>query len=129
MIKKIGYEGLWGIECIKQGDKYYFLELNMRNDATTYAMKVAGVNLPFLYLQLLENISSPIALNPVRIIDSMVEFNDFNFVLKGKVGLFRWIREYKKAECKYYYSVVDLTPFSERKKVYLRSLRNRVLGW
>lgn len=126
MIKKIGYEGLWGIECIKQGDKYYFLELNMRNDATTYAMKVAGVNLPFLYLQLLENISSPIALNPVRIIDSMVEFNDFNFVLKGKVGLFRWIREYKKAECKYYYSPKDIEPCKLRRKEYVSFLKKRI---
>lgn len=128
MIKKIGYQGLWGIECIKQGDKYYFLELNMRNDATTYALKVAGVNLPFLYFQMLENINSPVVLNPVRTINSMVEFNDFNFVLKGKVGLFRWIKEYKKAECKYYYSAVDLTPFCEQKKVYIKFLKSRLFG-
>ena len=46
LIREVGYQGLWGIECIKQGDEYFFLELNMRNDATTYALKVAGANLP-----------------------------------------------------------------------------------
>ena len=127
LIKKIGYQGLWGIECIKQGDKYYFLELNMRNDATTYAMKVAGVNLPFLYMQLLEKINSSIVLNPVRTINSMVEFNDFNFVLKGKVGLFRWISEYKRCKCKYYFSDEDPKPFSEMKKIYLKFLRKHVI--
>ena len=128
IIKKIGYQGLWGIECIKQGDKYYFLELNMRNDATTYAMKVAGFNLPLLYLRLLEDINYPIFFNSVRTINSMVEFNDFNFVLKGKVGLFRWIKEYKKAECRYYHSVIDLAPYCKRKKEYFKFLWNRIFG-
>lgn len=129
LIQTTKYQGLWGIECIKKGDDYYFLELNMRNDATTYAMKVAGVNLPLLYLQLIENPETPICINPIRPINSIVEFNDFNFVLKGKVGLFRWIREYRHAECKYYHSTQDCSPYNERKKDYIRFLRNRIFGF
>lgn len=127
LINKIEYQGLWGIECIKQQDKYYFLELNMRNDATTYAMKVAGVNLPFLYLKLIENSNYHIVHNSVKIINSMVEFNDFNFVLKGKVGLFRWIREYRESECKYFFSDNDPNPFNLMRKEYLRFLRKQIL--
>ena len=63
----------------------------------------------------------------VRTINSMVEFNDFNFVLKGKVGLFKWIREYKGAECKYFYSSADPKPCTIMKAEYLNFLRKRIL--
>ena len=127
MVKIIGYNGLWGIECIKQGDNYFFIELNMRNDATTYAMKVAGVNLPVLYHKMLhtaDNVHPHLQI--VKSINSIVEFNDFNFVLKRKIGLLKWLREYKKAQCKYFYSVVDPVPFKLRKREYISFLRKRI---
>lgn len=126
LIKEIGYHGLWGIECIKQGDDYFFLEFNMRNDATTYAMKVAGVNLPYIYQQMVCGIDNEPTVDMVRIINSMVEFNDFNFVLKGKVGLFKWIKEYKRAECKYFHSETDTRPYKIMKAEYIKFLRQRI---
>lgn len=110
LINEVGYQGLWGIECIKQNEDYFFLELNMRNDATTYAMKVAGANLPLIYQQKVSGIYNEPPVSSVRSINSMVEFNDFNFVLKRRVGLFKWIREYKGSECKYFHSCVDPKP-------------------
>lgn len=130
MIKEIGYQGLWGIECIKQGDDYFFLELNMRNDATTYSMKTAGVNLPYLYFKLIDSPEVDLdikSVRPVRPINSIVEFNDFNFVLKGKVGLIKWYREYKGSECKYFHSVEDPKPYRLERCEYIRFLRKRIL--
>ena len=127
MIKEIGYQGLWGIECIKQGDDYFFLELNMRNDATTYSMKTAGVNLPYLYFKLVDSPEVELEIKSVRLINSIVEFNDFNFVLKGKVGLIKWYREYKGAECKYFHSVEDPKPYRLERCEYIRFLRKRIL--
>ncbi len=126
LIKEIEYQGLWGIECIKQGDDYFFLELNMRNDATTYAMKVAGVNLPYMYQQMVRGIDNEPTVNTVRTINSMVEFNDFNFVLKRNIGLFKWIKEYKGAECKYFHSEIDLRPYKIMRGEYIKFLRKRV---
>lgn len=127
LIKEIGYQGLWGIECIKQGDDHFFLELNMRNDATTYAMKVAGINLPYMYQQILCGSVNESPVNPIRTINSMVEFNDFNFVLKKKVSLLNWIREYKGAECKYFHSCTDPKPCVLKRKEYIIFLRKRIL--
>lgn len=127
LIKEIRYQGLWGIECIKQGDDYFFLELNMRNDATTYAMKIAGVNLPYIYKQMVCGRVSEPAIDSVRIVNSMVEFNDFNFVLKRNVGLLKWIREYKGAECKYFHSSTDSKPCQLMKAEYVKFLRKRIL--
>ena len=126
LIKEIGYQGLWGIECIKQGDDYFFLELNMRNDATTYAMKVAGVNLPYIYQQMVRGIDNKPTIDIVRITHSMVEFNDFNFVLKRNIGLFKWIKEYKGAECKYFHSGTDTRPYKIMKAEYIKFLRQRI---
>ena len=126
LIKEIEYQGLWGIECIKQGDDYFFLELNMRNDATTYAMKVAGVNLPYMYQQMVRGIDNEPTVKTVRTINSMVEFNDFNFVLKRNIGLFKWIKEYKGAECKYFHSETDLRPYKIMRGEYIKFLRKRV---
>lgn len=127
MIKSVNYSGLWGIECIKQGDNYFFIELNMRNDATTFAMKVAGMNLPYLYQTLVLNPNAEPEINIINTINSMVEFNDFNFVLKGKVGVFKWLREYHGAECKYFYSKKDSLPYRLKKLEYLQFLRKRIL--
>lgn len=130
IMTKINYSGLWGIECIVQGDSYYFLELNMRNDATTYAMKVAGVNLPLLFYNkcvLAEAIGDiGLVINPIT---AIVEFPDFNFVLKGKVGPFKWFLEFKKAKCKYFYSERDIMPFKIAKKEYCRFIRKRLCGF
>lgn len=126
LITTIGYNGLWGIECIKSNKGYYFLELNLRNDATTYAMKVAGVNLPLIYLQLEESLFDNRHHLYVQSIQSIVEFNDFNFVLKGKVGLLKWIRQYNSSKCKYFYSKNDPMPYKKRKRQYLQFLLKRL---
>ena len=99
----------------------------MRNDATTYAMKVAGVNLPYLYLLNVDQQDINCVGKSVRIINSMVEFNDFNFVLKGKVGLFKWLSEYKSSECKYFHSDEDPMPYKIKMREYIRFLRYRLL--
>lgn len=127
MVMNIDYQGLWGIECIKQGNDYFFLEINMRNDATTYAMKVAGVNLPYLFQQMIEHPNRDPNIKLVRTISSMVEFNDFNFVLKRKVGLFKWTDEFKGAECKYFHSNADPKPCKLMKADYIKFLRKRIL--
>lgn len=127
MINEISYNGLWGIECIKQGDNYYFLELNMRNDATTYSMKVAGANLPLYYYYKVTNSSYTINDASINSINSMVEFNDFNFVLKRKVGLFRWIKDWKSSKCKYFYSKNDINPYYKKRKEYFNFLKKRLI--
>ena len=121
------YQGLFGIELIRGKHDYYFIEVNLRNDATTYAIAVAGFNLPLAFWKLCngENVES-IMRNEVRQINAMVEFEDFNFVLKRKVSLFRWIREYRLSECKYFHSDTDIEVSKLKKKEYMKFLRKRI---
>ena len=51
MILVIGYDGLFGVELIVSEGIYFFVEINLRNDATTYSFVKAGVNLPYNYMK------------------------------------------------------------------------------
>lgn len=111
MIRKMNYEGLFGIELIYSEGCYYFIEVNLRNDATTYALAKAGINLPELYIRaktgnhLIPNILA------VKEIKSIVEFNDFKHRKDFGISIFRWLKEYFSASCKYYFSRHDPLPF------------------
>ena len=111
LVKDINYEGLFGIECIKSHGEYFFIEINLRNDATSYSMAVAGVNLPLMYYQFYTGERSKLTMRPVRKIYSMVEIKDFSNVLHGRVNLLSWLRQRKGAECLYYYSKYDKLPY------------------
>lgn len=109
-IKDIGYDGLFGFEFIYSGEDYYFIELNLRNDATCYSLAVAGYNLPIRYIQSkLHQIN--IKNDTIPEINSIVEFNDFSFVLRRKLGVKGWLRDLKSSKCKFYYDPCDIKPF------------------
>lgn len=118
LVEALNYEGLFGIELIKNGDKYFFIEINLRNDATTFSLAVAGANLPLLYYQ--ECVESKLMESAceVRNVFSIVEIVDFSNVLRFKIGLFTWLRQLKYSECKYYYDANDCLPYKIAKKNY-----------
>lgn len=126
MLTAIRYSGLWGIECIIKDNKYYFIELNLRNDATTYAISKAGTDLPLMFYNFCLQKGSE-KNTKVRKIDAMIEFGDFNFVLKLKVSPLVWFRQYRKCECLYYKDETDIVPYKIQLKKYLRFLRKRIL--
>lgn len=112
LIGKMNYEGLFGIEFILKDGKYYFIEANLRADATTYSLAIAGVNLPQLYISAIAEGSKLPAAYHVSEIHSIVEFNDMKHRRDvGGISIRKWLREYLSAECKYYFSFSDLKPF------------------
>ncbi|MCH3941587.1 MAG: ATP-grasp domain-containing protein [Bacteroidales bacterium] len=127
LVRRIGYNGLFGIEIMCKGDDFYFVEINLRNDATTYAVSVAGCNLPLAYWKKCQgkNINDIVS-SPIRHISSIVEFNDFVFVLKREVGLKKWMREYRASDCKYFYSPNDPIPYKIKKREFITFLRKRI---
>lgn len=127
MVESMQYEGLFGIEFIKSGNEYFFIEINLRNDATSYSLAVAGANLPLMYYQaIVENKSLSTRLLTVRRIYSMVEMVDFRNVLHRKVGLIRWLKQRKGAECRYFYNPEDMEPYRFARKEFLGYLTERL---
>lgn len=126
MSSNMQYEGLWGIELIKKNDSYYFVEMNLRNDATTYAINVAGVNLPLMYYQIKKGFIANTPSLQIHEIRSIVEFPDFIHVLKGEVNILAWWKQLKKAECRYLYSSSDIESYRINKHQFIKMLRRRI---
>lgn len=49
LMKDIGYQGVFSIEFILSNEVPYFLEINLRNDGTSYLTTQAGVNIPAIW--------------------------------------------------------------------------------
>ena len=125
MLSEINYSGLWGLECVVKEGKYYFIELNLRNDATSYVMTKSGFDLPYFYYQKSINPTYK-STESVQSINSMVEFEDFIFVLKREVGLFKWFKEKKQCSCLYYKSKFDKKPYYKKFRTFIKRLILRV---
>lgn len=110
-VDALSYEGLFGIEMIKSGDDYYFIEINLRNDATTYALAKAGCNLPLTYFFIKTGQIDVKIPQPISSINFMVEFNDIIHVFKREVSLWTWFKQFKGSQCKYCYCSSDRRAF------------------
>lgn len=127
-IEKVNYEGLFGMELIYASNKYYFVETNLRNDATTFAFSVAGVNLPIAYVKAKcgEDYHVETSKN-LRQINSMVELTDITHVMKLHISLYRWFQDRRKCESLYFYDKEDMKPYRIAKRQFVMGYVNRVL--
>lgn len=121
MVKKMQYVGLFGIELIVSQGTFYFVEINLRNDATTYTLAKAGVNLPYIYYLAFTGYDYTKELAEIRNIRSMVEYRDFDFVLKRNISLWQWIQEKKNCDCLYFADVDDHIPAKKARKNYIKA--------
>ncbi len=110
LVKMMNYTGLFGIELMRKNDKFYFVEINLRNDATTFAICMAGCNLPLAYWHLANGKKSQLSPH-INQIHSMVEFNDFIHVLKRQVSIRKWLKQRADSECRYCYCKSDKRPY------------------
>lgn len=114
-LEKIGYSGLFSMEFIHGKDgKDYFMEINFRNDGNSICVTSSGLNLPYLYCLSQAGLSADVELGLVhsmRPVYVMPEFDDLILLLKGKVGLFTWIRDFRKTDCFMEFSKNDMRPF------------------
>jgi len=111
-IKEIGYEGLFGIEFVGEKGKFYFIEINLRNDATCYSLAKAGMNLPFIYWAICNNHNCQKELaKQIEVTASMVEYTDVRNMFYRKISLWKWLKDLYSSKCKYIYDSTDLKPF------------------
>lgn len=124
LILRIDYQGLFGVELIVAGEDYYFVEINLRNDATTYALCFAGTNLPCLYVESRQSNCIPENCKCKGGITAMTELTDFFNAMKAGVSLKQWFSDLKKSECLYFYDSNDIKPFNY---AFFKVLQNKCL--
>lgn len=128
LVEAMNFRGLFGVEMIVSKGLYWFVEINLRNDATSYAIAVAGVNLPYIWAmnQQGEDYSNELK-KEINIINSIVENRDIKHVLKGNISPWQWWKDYKSSECKYFYVKDDLQPYIVVRNQFFGSLFGKVI--
>lgn len=114
MFEEIGFEGIYEVEfIIDNDDNYYFSEINFRPSAWNYSSTVAGMNLPYLWGKcMVEGNIDKSCFKKIDKFERMVEPVDFQKrVIERGYPVEKWLEEYKRAKCKYYYNENDLRPF------------------
>lgn len=115
IIEEIGFEGIYEIEfLIDKDDNVYFSEINFRNSTWSYASTVAGMNLPMLWAETM--LSGELPENAEQNIEpgftAMVEPIDYQKrVIDRNYDLNSWYKDFREANCKYYFNENDLKPF------------------
>lgn len=113
MIRRVGFTGIFEAEfLIGKDGSIYFLEINFRNSTWSYPMTFGGVNMLYYWAKgelcgKLDESMKPREKPFIGLVE-LVDFKDF--VLTGKVSLFRWIYELFSADCLFYFNVRDMKP-------------------
>lgn len=128
-VKSISYQGLFSMEYLrdKQGTDY-FMEINMRNDGNGICVTGAGMNLPYIWYQYCigGDYKTEIS-NKINDIYVMPEFDDFMLVLKRKVSLRTWWKDYKRTTTFMEYSNDDPWPYFVRKRQFIKRLLKKII--
>lgn len=106
-IQGIGYDGIYDIELLRKGDRYYFVECNFRNGAYGYAFTCAGANLPMIWVE---------RDNSERIIKEMTLMNETSDMkhISKEVSPFKWVGQFFGADIHLTCNRKDMKPFIER---------------
>lgn len=117
MFKEIGFEGIFSVEfLIDQNDDLYFLEINFRNSTWSWASTKAGMNLPVLWANAMEdNKIVEKSYKEFKQFNAMAEFNDFKDRVKShEVTFFQWFRQMLECKCLYFLDIKDMGPIFSR---------------
>lgn len=122
LVETMGYKGLFGIELLVKDEDYFFVEINLRNDATTYALSIAGCNLPVIFYKLSKGMDISELDVPIKKITSMVEYPDILFALKGQISIFKWINQRNRCKCRYFMDKDDLRPYRHARFMFAKEI-------
>lgn len=110
-VNEIGYTGNFSAEFLYKEGKYYFLEVNLRNDGTSYLSTVSGFNLPDMVCRSFVEENVSIDACKFKKMNYMYLFADVHYVLNKSVGFIEWIRQFNEHTCYSHYNKLDKKPF------------------
>ena len=115
IIKQSHYTGIFDLECIiTPDDELFFLEVNYRNSAWSYAHTFGGMNLLYYWAKwTIEGKSNYEECNIRKEpFTAMGEIADFSFVLHDpNTSLWTWYKQFRACDCTYTYNSADPKPF------------------
>ena len=112
-VSAVGYEGIFSLEFLCKGDKYYFLEANLRNDACCYVYTAARINYPNLWIQYAAGglIDEDSIVKKMHTPCYLMSENDLYDIVEGKVSLWQWLKDLHRTDAFFVLDFSDPLPF------------------
>lgn len=107
----IEYTGLFSAEFLYSKGEYYFLEINLRNDGTSWLSTCSGYNLPDMVCRSFMGekvVEVEGTFKPMHYMNIMA---DIHYVRWKEIGFFKWIKQFNKNTCYSHYNKKDRRPF------------------
>lgn len=124
-VKELAYEGICSVELIYKNGKYYFLEINMRNDGCGYLYTASGCNYPMAWVDYCAgNVIKPVS---CKIPYTIMQEADFSNVLDGTVDLMTWLKQFLKCDSFFILNKRDPKPFLFTIYVHFRQLFKKII--
>ncbi len=127
MLKATGYTGLFSAEYLLKDGKYYFLEVNFRNDGNTYVATAAGINLPFIWYSSCcgEDVEITKGCFPCYF---MLDIEDFLARKRNGVSSCQWNKDRKRVNAFLVYNKEDKKPFIMKKHIVIMDYMNTIFN-
>ena len=114
-VKNLGYEGIFSIEIMCCKDKVFFLEINLRNDGTSYMYTAAGINYVKAWIDYCKGKQT----------DYMAEL--ISNLLNGSVSPSQWLKDFFYCDSYFVLSRHDLKPFIYQLYIPIRQLFKKTI--
>lgn len=108
LLQEIGFYGIFDIEFIEDHGTLYFIELNIRNGAPSYASTLAGLNLPYIWYQ--DAIGNDVHVKTHLDGKLMAEQLDYRHIRERAVSFVQWIKQYRECDYKIFINKKDFKP-------------------
>lgn len=109
LVRRIGYEGIFSVEFIYCGGKYYFLEINLRNDGTGWLFTCSGANYPYMWYLYSNN--QEILHRKIHTPLYLMQISDFSDVIHKNISFFHWLRDLSRTRAFFIFNLRDPKPF------------------
>lgn len=109
-LAKIQYTGMFSTEFVVAQGHYYFLETNLRNDATSIISTRCGFNLVSLFCDYISGKKVTINKNDYKPRHYMNIVSDIHHMLNGRISPFKWLWQLITAGAYPYLYVSDIKP-------------------
>ena len=128
-VREVGYEGIFSVEMIRRGGKFYFLEMNLRNDGVGWLYTKSGANFPYMWVQYCNGDLSrkSLATAKLRMPLTLMQLWDVLNLKAGKVPFRQWIKECLGADAHFLFDAKDIKPFLYLIHIFCRQGMKRAL--
>lgn len=126
IISTIGYVGLFSVEMMhnKNDNKFYFTEINLRNDGANSFIFKYGVNLPLAHILDLKQIKGEYIEEKLKPGYYIWDMHHFRSLMCGDISILTWFKELKMSNGFMTYFPDDRKPFFRQYiNLFLKMLR------